>query len=93
MILKETLDFEWEKVLVDSVKDGKIRELYLGKIPVLKACNDWKLVQPIGSVDYQMSLAHYKGIIAKYKSKIYFIPENVVNALAEFVKWKVFPQS
>ncbi len=80
---------EWEKLLADSVVDGKIRELYLSKIPVLKTCNNWKEVEPLGWVDYKMKYSYYKGALVKLNGKIYFVPEKVVNALAEFVKWKL----
>ena len=39
---------EWQKILADSVQDGKIKELHLKKIPVLKTCDNWREVEPIG---------------------------------------------
>jgi hypothetical protein len=82
---------EWEKLLADSVIDGRIRELHLKKIPVLKTCNNWKDVQAIGWVDYRMKYSYYKGGLVKLNGKLYFVPEKVINALSEYINWK-FPR-
>ena len=81
---------EWEKLLTDSVVDGRIKELHLKKIPVLKTCNNWKEVEAVGWVDHQMKYTHYKGALVKLGGKIYFVPEKVINALSEYINWK-FP--
>lgn len=78
---------EWEKLLADSVKDGKIRELYLSKIPQLKTCNNWKEVVPIGLVDHKMKHSHYKGGLVMLNDKIYFVTDKTISALTEFVKF------
>jgi hypothetical protein len=80
---------EWQKYLADAVVDGKIKELYLKKIPVLKTCNNWRDVEPVGWVDHQMKYSHYKGALVKLNGRIYFVPEKVINALSEFIKWKL----
>ena len=79
---------EWESILADAVKDGAIRELHLGKIPHLKTCNNWRDVEPIGLIDYQMKYAHYKGGLVKLNDKIYFVKEQTISAISEFVKLK-----
>lgn len=81
---------DWDNVLKDSVKDGKIRALYLGKIPVLKTCDNWKIVEPIGWIDHQMKFTYYKGGIVKLYGKLYFVPEKVVAALNPYINIK-FP--
>mgnify|MGYP000870017522 FL=1 len=82
---------EWEKILADSVVDGKIRELHLKKIPVLKTCNNWRDVEPIGWIDHKMKFSYYKGGLVKLRGSIYFVPEKTINALSEFINWK-FPR-
>ena len=82
---------EWESYLADSVKDGKIRELYLKKIPVLKTCDNWKKVELIGWIDHQMNLSHYRGGLVKLGGKIFFISEKTIEALSSYISWK-FPQ-
>lgn len=77
---------EWEKVLADAVRDGKIRELHLGKIPHLKTCNNWRDVEPIGWIDHQMKFAHYKGGLVKLNDKIYFVKDKTIDAISEYVK-------
>ncbi len=79
---------EWESILKDAVKDGKIRELYLKKIPVLKTCNNWKKVEPVGWIDYKMKLSYYRGGLVRLMGKLYFVPENTIAALAEFFELK-----
>ncbi|HSV95643.1 MAG TPA: hypothetical protein VLM75_01785 [Spirochaetota bacterium] len=81
---------EWERILADSVTDGKVKELHLKKIPVLKTCNNWREVEPIGWVDHQMKFSYYKGGLVKLKGNIYFVPEKTINALSEYINWK-FP--
>ncbi len=81
---------EWEKILADSVTDGKLKELHLKKIPVLKTCNNWREVEPVGWVDHQMKFSYYKGGLVKLKGNIYFVPEKTINALSEYINWK-FP--
>lgn len=82
---------DWQKILVDSVHDGKIRELHLRKIPQLKTCDNWREVEPIGWVDHKMKLSHYKGGLVTLNGKIYFVTERTINALSEYIKLK-FPQ-
>lgn len=81
---------EWEKILVDSVKDGVIRELHLRKLPVLKTVDNWKKVEPVGWIDYQMKHAYYKGGLVKLNGKLYFVQDKTIKALQEFIEWK-FP--
>ncbi|MDY6933465.1 MAG: hypothetical protein SVZ03_04485 [Spirochaetota bacterium] len=82
---------EWENLLSDTIVDGKIRELYLKKIPVLRTCNNWKEVEPIGWVDHKMSLSHYKGGLVRLGDKIFFVKDITINALSAYMEWK-FPQ-
>lgn len=80
---------EWERILRNAVKDGNIKEVYLSKIPLLKNCEYWKEVEPIGYVDHSMKFSHYKGMLVKYREKIYFVNSATMEALSEFIKWKV----
>jgi len=82
---------EWEKTLVDAAKDGTIRELYLQKLPLLKTTTNWKKVELVGWVDYQMKHAYYKGGLVKLNNKLYFVQEKTIQALQEFMDWK-FPK-
>jgi len=80
------MSMEWEKILVDSVKDGTIKELYLRKLPVLKTVDNWKRVELVGLVDHQMKYTHYKGGLVKVNGKLYFVQDKTIKALQEFVK-------
>lgn len=79
---------EWERILADSVKDGRIKELHLKKIPILTGCENWKSVEVIGWVDHPMKLTHYKGGLVRLNGKIYFVTDKMISALTQFVKWK-----
>jgi len=81
---------EWEVILADSVKDGKIRELHLKKLPVLRTTSNWKKVELLGWLDHQMKYTHYKGGLVKLNGKLYFVQEKTIKALEEFMKWN-FP--
>jgi hypothetical protein len=78
---------EWEKILVDSVKDGTIKELYLRKLPVLKTVDNWKRVELVGLIDHQMKYTHYKGGLVKVNGKLYFVQDKTIKAIQEFMKF------
>lgn len=80
---------QWESILSEAVKDGMIRELHLRKLPVLKTTNNWKEVEMVGWVDFQMKHAHYKGALAKLNGKLYFVREQTINALRGYINWKI----
>jgi hypothetical protein len=79
---------EWDAILQDAVQDGHIRELYLKKIPVLKTCDNWRKVEPVGWVDHRTNLAYYKGGLVKLKGRMYFVSDKTIDALAEFISFK-----
>jgi hypothetical protein len=85
------MSMEWEKILVDSVKDGTIKELYLRKLPVLKTVDNWKRVELVGWVDHKMKYTYYKGGLVKLNGKLYFVEDKTIKALEEFMKWN-FPR-
>ncbi|MFC1669676.1 hypothetical protein ACFL20_04735 [Spirochaetota bacterium] len=82
---------EWERILADAVKNGQIRELHLRKLPLLKTTSNWKNVEILGWVDHQMKYTHYKGGLVKLSDRLYFVREQTIMALKEFMEWK-FPQ-
>ncbi len=79
---------EWETILRNAVSNGKIREIHLGKIPVLKTCDNWKNVKPIGWVDHKMKHSHYKGGLVKLEGKIYFVKDITLYALNQYIEFK-----
>ena len=79
---------EWDSILKDAVHDGTIRELYLKKIPVLKTCDNWRKVEPVGWIDHKMSLAYYKGGLVRLMGRLYFVSENTIDALSEYIEFK-----
>ena len=83
---------QWEKILSDSVEDGKIREVHLSKIPTLKTCENWDRVKPLGLVNHRTKHAHYKGGLILYNEKIYYISDQKIDSLSQWIKWK-FPMT
>ncbi len=81
---------EWEKILADSIRDGKIKELHLRKLPVLKMVDNWKNLELIGWVDHQFKYTHYKGGLVKVNGRLYFVQEKTIKALQSFMDWN-FP--
>jgi hypothetical protein len=82
------MPMEWETILSDAVQNGKIRELHLSKIPVLKTTTNWKRVELLGWVDHQLKYTHYRGALVKLNDKLFFVKENTVQALQQYVNWK-----
>ncbi len=80
---------EWEKLLRNAVNDGKIRELHLRKIPVLKNCDNWNNIEVLGYVDAQLKYTHYKGILVKYQERIFFVTSKTMEALSAYINWNV----
>lgn len=81
---------EWEKILADSVKDGKIRELHLARIPTLKTVENWDNVKPLGLINHRTKHAYYKGGLVKYNDRIYYISDAKIDSLSQWINWK-FP--
>lgn len=81
---------KWEKILADAVQNGTIRELYLSKVPTLKTVENWNNIKPIGLIDHKTKHAHYKGALVKYNENLYFISDQKINALSQWINWK-FP--
>ncbi len=79
---------EWDSILEKVVQEGEIRELYLKKIPVLKTCDDWKKVEPIGWIEHKTNLAYYKGVLVKLKGRMYFVSDKTIDALSEYISFK-----
>jgi hypothetical protein len=82
------MPMEWETILADSVQNGKIRELHLSKIPLLKTTTNWRKVELLGWIDHQLKYTHYRGALVKLNGKLFFVKENTIQALQEFINWK-----
>ncbi|MCB1321737.1 MAG: hypothetical protein KDK34_15885 [Leptospiraceae bacterium] len=78
---------QWERVLRDAVHDQEIRELHLRHVPVLKTCENWNDVKEIGTINHRTKYAHYHGILVKYGERIFYVPEERMQALAPFRSW------
>ncbi len=79
---------DWESVLQDVINTGTIRELFLKRIPVLKTCDDWKRVEPVGWVEHKTNLVFYKGAIVKLRGNMYFVSDKTFDALSEFINFR-----
>lgn len=79
---------DWDTIIEDVVKDSEIRELYLKKVPVLKTCDNWKKVEPVGWIDHRTRLAYYKGGLVKLTGRMYFVSDKTIAALSEYITFK-----
>lgn len=80
---------DWATLLSRNLENNKVRELHLYKVPVLKACDNWKAVKEIGRIDFKGKHANYNGALVKYAEKIYFLPDARIDALAPYRKWNL----
>lgn len=78
---------DWETIFTRQLNEGKIRELYLYKIPVLKTVDNWGAVKEVGRVDFKGKHTDYHGAIVKYAEKFYFVTDARIEALAPYRKW------
>jgi len=69
--------------------EGKIRELYLYQIPVLKTCSNWGGVKEIGKVNFKGKHANYNGALLRYGNSVYFVPNSRIDALSAYRKWNL----
>ena len=76
---------KWESVLRDAVKDGKIKAVHLKNIPVLKNCEDWKIVKVLGWLDYPAKSVHYRGVLVHLNGNIFFVKQPTFDAVREFL--------
>ncbi len=78
---------DWETLLSRGLTEGKIRELHLYKVPVLKTCDNWSAVKELGRVDFKGKHADYHGALVKYAEKFYFVTDARIEALAPYREW------
>jgi hypothetical protein len=76
---------KWESVLFDAVQDGKIKAVQLKNIPVLKNCDNWKIVEVLGWIDYEAKAVHYRGILVHLNGNIFFVKQATFEAVREFL--------
>jgi hypothetical protein len=83
--LKTSDPMKWEKILRDSVKDGQIKAVHLKNVPVLKNCDNWKIVEVLGWIDYEAKSVHYRGILVHLKGNLFFVKQTTFDAVREYL--------
>jgi len=78
-----------KEVIALIVKKSEIPETKLKKIPVLKNCDNWKKVLPLGLVDHLTNLTAYRGALVEYAGKLYFVRKETMAVLHHDINWKV----
>ncbi len=73
--------------IISDIKKGKIKEIQLKKLPLLKTVTNWQEVEYLGWVDYQMKYSYYDGAIVKADNKLFYVQEKTVSALQAFITW------
>ncbi len=80
-------DYEWHDFII---KKKSISEEKLKMLPVIKTCDNWKKVLPLGLVSHSTGLSTYKGGVIEYGNKIYFMRKETMIALQKELKFN-FP--
>lgn len=81
-------DKEWISFII---KKSAIPEKRLTLLPVLRTCDNWKKVLPLGLVDHVTSLAVYRGALVELNGKLYFVRKETLAALQGEINWQ-FPR-
>jgi len=80
-------EHEWLKFIT---KKKSISEKKLKILPVIKTCDNWKKVIPLGLVEHSTGLSTYKGGVIEYNDKIYFMRKETMFILQNEIKFN-FP--
>ena len=81
-------DKEW---ITQILSKGKLPEKRLTLLPVLKTCDNWKKVLPLGLVDHHTRLVSYEGALVELDGRLYFVRRQTIAALRKARKWD-FPR-
>jgi len=80
-----------KKWITQILNEGTLPERRLTLLPVLKTCDDWKKVLPLGLVDHHTRLAAYEGAVVALEGTLYFVRRRTIAALRTARKWN-FPR-
>jgi len=75
------------RLVLEGLENGRIRELYLYKLGELKNVTDWTKVKEIGQVYFKGKYALYSGGLVKHGEKVYFLSDAVIKSLSQYRKW------
>ncbi len=77
------------EILQDALKRGAISERKLKTLSILKTCDNWKKVTPIGLIDHRTVLTAYQGMLVELDKRAYFVRRETLAALKNEIKWNV----
>jgi hypothetical protein len=80
------------EILQDALKRGAISERKLKTLSVLKTCDNWKKVVPIGLIDHRTVLTTYQGVLVELDKRVYFVRKETMIALKGQITWRVTRQ-
>lgn len=80
------------EVIQEVLSKGTISERKLKGLPLLKTCDNWKKVTPLGLIDHRTLLTNYQGILVELDQRAYFVRRETMLALKGEIKWKVTRQ-
>ena len=76
------------KIIAEATKQGKISERILVGLRTLTTCDNWKKVNPIGSISHKTTLVSYQGMLVELDKRAYFMRKETIEALKKELKWK-----
>lgn len=69
-------------------KKGVIPVRKLKALPVLRTCNNWNKVIPLGLINYRTPLTSFEGALMLYNDELYFVKKQTLQALQKVKKFK-----
>ncbi len=80
------------EIIQDALKHGSISERKLKTLSILKTCDNWKKVTPIGLIDHRTVLTSYQGILVELDKRAYFVRRETMLALKGEIRWNITRQ-
>jgi hypothetical protein len=59
---------------------------------LLRTCNDWNRIQPLGLVNHKSLIAAWNGVLVELDHQLYFVRKETLAALHDRISWQ-FPRT
>ena len=81
-----------DEILSVARKSGTISERQLTILPLLKNCDNWTRVKPVGRLRHRTLLAAYDGFLVELGGRAWFVRRETVAALGSALDWSAVPE-
>ena len=76
-----------DEILAAAKTKGVFSERKLTVLPLLKNCDNWKKVVPIGLIRHKTQIATYDGCLVELDGHAYFVRAETQAALKKEIAW------